>query len=187
MRWGMLTILGYISLPVVEWCGWHFVPEWEVEGVCMGSFSWNLASLCGSGFGAFCFWDVTIFGTGWSGTLPQRDLVCNTGFFYTHNSYFAQLRVKYHLWSFLECEALLTVTHTRAIFRTDYCNMLYRGLPLKNIQKLQLVQLNFVPWFDLCLGNFTCFSLFLIYAFIHVFIWFYYNSVNCPESLRLDG
>lgn len=76
--------------------------------------------------------------------LSQTDPVCNMGFFQIHNSYFAQLRVVYHLCPFLECEALLTVTHTLT-FRIDYCNMLYGGLPLKSIQQLQLVQLNFVP------------------------------------------
>lgn len=48
----------------------------------------------------------------------------------------------FRLWKqlhpFLNREALLTITHVTSYL--DYCNVLYLGLPLKSIWKLQLVQ-----------------------------------------------
>ncbi|XP_070790389.1 vomeronasal type-2 receptor 26-like [Pituophis catenifer annectens] len=41
---------------------------------------------------------------------------------------------------YLDRDALCTVTHVLVTSRTDYCNALYMGLPLKTTQRLQLVQ-----------------------------------------------
>lgn len=48
--------------------------------------------------------------------------------------------VVYQLRSYLDDEALCMVSHALVLSQLDYCNKFYMGLPLKNIQKLQLVQ-----------------------------------------------
>ncbi|XP_053112476.1 uncharacterized protein LOC128327575 [Hemicordylus capensis] len=53
---------------------------------------------------------------------------------------FARLQLVHQLCPFLEKADLATVTHALVTSQLDYCNTLYVGLPLKNIQKLQLVQ-----------------------------------------------
>lgn len=53
---------------------------------------------------------------------------------------FAHLWVVCQLCPYLDREALFRVTHTLVTSRLDFYNMVYMGLPLKTIQKLQLVQ-----------------------------------------------
>ncbi|XP_053169630.1 uncharacterized protein LOC128353010 [Hemicordylus capensis] len=53
---------------------------------------------------------------------------------------FAQFRLVRQLRPFLKKADLATVTHALVTSRLNYCNTLYVGLPLKNNQKLQLVQ-----------------------------------------------
>lgn len=48
--------------------------------------------------------------------------------------------VVHQLHLFLNRESLHSVTNTVVISHLDYCNLIYMELPLKNIQKLQLVQ-----------------------------------------------
>lgn len=64
--------------------------------------------------------------------LPQTDIVSNLG---VHLD-FAQQHDVHQLHTFLDQEALLSVTHVLAISQIDYCNALYMGLSLKSIQKL---------------------------------------------------
>ena len=51
---------------------------------------------------------------------------------------FAQLKLLCQLCPFLEMSNLATVTHALVTSRLDYCNVLYVGLPLKSVRKLQL-------------------------------------------------
>lgn len=53
---------------------------------------------------------------------------------------FAHLQFVYQLQSSLDQNFLCSVTQALVISCLDYCNALYLGLPLKCIQKLQLVQ-----------------------------------------------
>uniref|UniRef100_A0A803SXZ5 Reverse transcriptase domain-containing protein n=1 Tax=Anolis carolinensis TaxID=28377 RepID=A0A803SXZ5_ANOCA len=53
---------------------------------------------------------------------------------------FAQLKLVRQLCSYLGKPDLATVVHALVTSRLDYCNALYVGLPLKTVQKLQLVQ-----------------------------------------------
>ena len=55
-------------------------------------------------------------------------------------SAFAQLKLVRQLHPFLEMSDLATVTHALVTSHFDYCNALCVGLPLKTVQKLQLVQ-----------------------------------------------
>ena len=55
-------------------------------------------------------------------------------------SAFSQLKLVHQLHPFLAMSDLATVTHALVTFRLDHCNMLYMGLPLKSVRKLQLVQ-----------------------------------------------
>lgn len=54
-------------------------------------------------------------------------------------SAFAQLYLVPQLHLFLDWQVLVTITHVLVISRLDYDNVLYMGLPLKNIWKLLLV------------------------------------------------
>lgn len=51
---------------------------------------------------------------------------------------FVQLCVMHQLWSFLDQESLRSVIQALVVSLLDYCNVLYKGLLLKNIQKFQL-------------------------------------------------
>ena len=53
---------------------------------------------------------------------------------------FLQLQKLYQLRPYLDEQSLMTVTHALVTSHTDYCNVLYMGLPLKTVQRLQLVQ-----------------------------------------------
>lgn len=53
---------------------------------------------------------------------------------------FAQLYLIQQLHPFLDWEALLLITNALVTPQLDYCNMLYMGLLLNSIQKLQLTQ-----------------------------------------------
>ena len=55
-------------------------------------------------------------------------------------SAFAQLKLVHQLRLFLEMLDLTTVAHAFVTSCLGYCNMLYVGLPLKTVQKFQLVQ-----------------------------------------------
>ena len=56
-----------------------------------------------------------------------------------HSAYF-------HLWwisqlcPYLDVRVLTTLVHALAVSRLDYCNALYLGLPLRLMEKLQMVQ-----------------------------------------------
>lgn len=52
---------------------------------------------------------------------------------------FVQLQV-HQLYPYLDCEALVMITHVLLISLFNYCNEIYMRLPLSSIQKLQLVQ-----------------------------------------------
>lgn len=53
---------------------------------------------------------------------------------------FVQIHLRYQLPQFPDPEALLTVTDALVTSHLNYCNMTYKGLPLKTIQKQQVVQ-----------------------------------------------
>ena len=53
---------------------------------------------------------------------------------YFHLWWIAQLR------PYLDVGTLATLVHVLIVSRLDYCNALYVGLPLKMMQKLQMVQ-----------------------------------------------
>ncbi|XP_061465627.1 uncharacterized protein LOC133376825 [Rhineura floridana] len=53
---------------------------------------------------------------------------------------FYQLRLVAQLHPYLDRENLASVVHVLVTSKLDYCNALYVGLPLKTVQKLQLVQ-----------------------------------------------
>lgn len=58
---------------------------------------------------------------------------------------FAHLQVGHQFYPYLDWEALLTVTNALIISHSDSCKMLYVGLPLKIIQKPQLMK-NVAAW-----------------------------------------
>ena len=55
-------------------------------------------------------------------------------------SAFYQLRSVAQLRPYLDRDSLASVVHALVTSKLDYCNVLYMGLPLKMVQKLQLVQ-----------------------------------------------
>ena len=85
-------------------------------------------------------------------TLPLKTQVCSLGVLLDSalsldaqvsgvaRSPFAELKLVRQLRPFLEKSDLATVTHALVTSRLDYCNVFYVGLPLKSVQKLQLVQ-----------------------------------------------
>ncbi|XP_061471923.1 uncharacterized protein LOC133379865 [Rhineura floridana] len=53
---------------------------------------------------------------------------------------FYQLRLVAQLCTYLDKDKLASVVHALVTSKLDYCNVLYMGLPLRTVQKLQLVK-----------------------------------------------
>ncbi|XP_078241329.1 uncharacterized protein LOC140704108 [Pogona vitticeps] len=89
--------------------------------------------------------------------IPLRDRVCSLGVLLdpglsleaqvdsVARGTFLQLWKLYQLRPYLGEQSLMTVTHALVTSHIDYCNALYVGLPLKMVQRLQLVQ-NRAAW-----------------------------------------
>ena len=85
-------------------------------------------------------------------TFPLKKQVCSLGVLLDSSlgldaqvamvarSAFSQLKLVHQLFPFLEMLDLATVIHASVTSRLDYCNTLFVGLPLKTVQKPQLVQ-----------------------------------------------
>ena len=84
--------------------------------------------------------------------LPLKEQVCSLGVLLEPSlsleaqvasvaqSAFYQLRLVAQLRPYLDRDDLASVVHALVTSKLDYCNALYVGLPLKTVQKLQLMQ-----------------------------------------------
>lgn len=119
--------------------------RWETDGI-----NWTLARLS-----CFGVWSPLVYRTIPSlvldGSAPNRPcvqsgivlelrLLLEDQVVVVARGAFAQSCIVYQLYPFSDWGAVLMVTHAIFTTRLDYCNANYMELPLKRMQKLQLVQ-----------------------------------------------